>query len=407
MKCLFILETVPFPPRQGVELPNYHLLKNFSKFHNIDIAVIPKNKNGIDEYWMRLPNVPKFIKKIYLIKPKFTNTFLKYILELILYAPTFSHTKFDNKDVDKLICNNHYDLIWCSPFGLLSFVNFLKKKKFSKFVAVGHNDAMVGLYFDGIKQLIRGRIGFDIIRFLNFFRIPWIYFYEKNFLKKVDFIHVQTMKEKNKLQFILGKNTPKIFNYPNGKINQISSFKKKKFSRKILFVTTLQGFRGKEAEWFLMKVWPKIIKKKPNTILLVVGAQPDNLLKKEYFNFKGIKFLGFVKNLSKIYKSADIAIIPTLHSTGWVNRLSNAIVYGLPIITTPEALSTIQGAIANKHALICNNKREFIFNILLLLENQHLRKSISKNNLKLAKTFSSWSETCLKIRHIIEKITLN
>ena len=63
MKCLFILETVPFPPRQGVELPNYHLLKNFSKFHNIDIAVIPKNKNGIDEYWMRLPNVPNFIKK--------------------------------------------------------------------------------------------------------------------------------------------------------------------------------------------------------------------------------------------------------------------------------------------------------------------------------------------------------
>ena len=91
---------------------------------------------------------------------------------------------------------------------------------------------MVGLYFDGIKQLIRGRIGFDIIRFLNFFRIPWIYFYEKNFLKKVDFIHVQTMKEKNKLQFILGKNTPKIFNYPNGKINQISSFKKKNFQEK-------------------------------------------------------------------------------------------------------------------------------------------------------------------------------
>ena len=409
MKCLFILDSIPFPPRQGVELPNYQLLKNFSKFHNVDLAVIPKNKNGINDFWSRLPHLPKSVKKRFLIKPKFDNFVIKFLLDFLLYKPTFSHTKFDNLDVENLALKNHYDLIWCSPFGLISFIHFLKKKKIeiSKFIAVGHNDAMVGLYFDGFKQLLRGRIGFDIIRFFNLLRLPWIYYYERKYLKKVNFIHVQTEKERKKLQFILGKNSSKIFCAQNGKIDMLPPrVKKKNLKKKILFMTTLQGLRGKEAEWFLLKVWPKIIKKKPNTLLLVVGSQPNNLSKKKYFKLKGIKFLGFANNLSNIYNSVDIALVPTLHSTGWINRLSDAIVCGLPIITTPEALSTIQGALPFKNGLTCNNINEFISNTLHLLDNSEMRSSMAKNNIDLAKSFNSWNQTCDKIRIEIEKTIL-
>jgi glycosyltransferase involved in cell wall biosynthesis len=106
---------------------------------------------------------------------------------------------------------------------------------------------------------------------------------------------------------------------------------------------------------------------------------------------KYVSLLGYVQSdlLAEVYRSSDIFVLPSYFAEGFPTVFSEAMSYGLPIITT-----RIRGA--NDHleegvnALFVEPKDPIGIakNINNLLENEDLYFNISKNNLEKIKSFS-------------------
>jgi glycosyltransferase involved in cell wall biosynthesis len=411
MKILFILKSIPFPPRQGVELPVSHIIKKLSKYHTVDILVVAQTKEDESDYFNRMSNTPGMVRHVNIIKAKKRPLKVSYLREIIGISPVFFIDNFDENDLIKISNIDYYDVAWCTPFGVMGILHACKKVGIflSKAIAIGHNDAKVSLYWDGFKQLFRGRIGIDWIRVFQGLRIPWIWMYERRYLSGVDLIHVQTKLEKKRMLCILKKNTKtKIIFASNGINKSLKEVEPRiKKNNRILFMTHLTGVRGKEAEWFLLNVWPDVLISNVNAELLVVGLPPRKGSKLNDLIHSSVKICGFVDDLTNLMRVVDILVVPTLHGTGWVNRLSDGLVAGLPIVASPESLATINNIDIGVNAFEANTKSDFVNGITKLLSSNKLREDMSINNKNLAKHLYTWDDATAKIEINIKNISLS
>jgi glycosyltransferase involved in cell wall biosynthesis len=239
--------------------------------------------------------------------------------------------------------------------------------------------------------------------------VPWVWFYERQYLREVDIVHVQTSLERIRVDKIIGKrdSKPEIVVAQNGRKTELENVRYQGHnSKRILLMTHLDGGRAREAKWFIEKVWPLITVIEPEASLLLVGRPPKtgSTKERELRSNKNVKVLGFVDDFGKFLESISIMVVPTLHGTGLVNRVLDALCAGIPIVACPEPLSTITGLIPGKHALSGSNAKEFAEGVLTLLSDPTLRKSLSSEGRKLAKTQPTWHETIERIDMTIRTI---
>ena len=84
--------------------------------------------------------------------------------------------------------------------------------------------------------------------------------------------------------------------------------------------------------WFVRNIMPKLVKKKPNIIVTVVGQGPPGFL----FNAfeENIRVLGYVEDLNSLILSSRCAIAPLLSGAGVKGKILSSLSAGLPVVTT-------------------------------------------------------------------------
>lgn len=102
-------------------------------------------------------------------------------------------------------------------------------------------------------------------------------------------------------------------------------------------------------EWFLRTVWPSVFKKIPNARFDVVGKDPsDEILAANGRN--GVTVHGFVNDLTKLYESATVSIVP-LHAGGGTRlKILESLGRGVPVISTTVGAYGIP--LTERHGLI-------------------------------------------------------
>ena len=160
----------------------------------------------------------------------------------------------------------------------------------------------------------------------------------------------------------------------------------------------------------LLRAFSKTLETYPNCMLNLVGKSPGNDLKMNRmkalaFDLKlgrKVIFHGPVKDVSELFRSADIGILSTF-SEGLSNSLLEYMAYGLPIVATNIA--------PNKEALGENNFRwlftpKDVVKLTALLSelcsDESLRKEIGKKNRERAIelfSFEAFQERFLNILH--------
>ncbi len=139
--------------------------------------------------------------------------------------------------------------------------------------------------------------------------------------------------------------------------------------------------------WFVNKIFPKILRKVPNTTLLIAGSNPPN----EILNMKNdsIKIYGYIseEKLAELFNNSEIFIAPLRYGAGIKGKIVEALYNQIPIVTTHIGAEGIKDA--SKSMIIEDNEDGFAKGVLELFNNNSLKKTLVKNGLNVVNNFYS------------------
>jgi glycosyltransferase involved in cell wall biosynthesis len=144
---------------------------------------------------------------------------------------------------------------------------------------------------------------------------------------------------------------------------------------------------------FLIKMFPAILKKHPDTILLIAGNGPDLGFFKNEAKQMGVEascvFTGYLERslLSLVYAISDVFVFPSLTDTQGLVTLE-AMFSGIPVVAI-GALGTlmVMGG-DNGGFMVKDDQQEFTARVLDLLENEELYRRKSEEAKRHAMTWS-------------------
>ena len=88
MRILIITDQFPFPPKNGVQLPIYHLIRILSKDYSIDLNLIVKDRFIDDEAFYENTKMKEYINEFRLIKAKKYSNIIKIIKRIMIFFKT-------------------------------------------------------------------------------------------------------------------------------------------------------------------------------------------------------------------------------------------------------------------------------------------------------------------------------
>ncbi len=106
-------------------------------------------------------------------------------------------------------------------------------------------------------------------------------------------------------------------------------------------------------KWFVKDVWSKILDKKPDAKLYVVGK-----LKGQMEQGKNVEYLGFVQNVYALLRKSTCFIVPLKIGSGTRLKILEAMSFRIPIVATQIGA---EGIVAKdrEHILIADTEDDF------------------------------------------------
>jgi glycosyltransferase involved in cell wall biosynthesis len=137
------------------------------------------------------------------------------------------------------------------------------------------------------------------------------------------------------------------------------------------------------AEYFISRIFPKIRQSVPGAEVWFAGGSPDHV-RTSGMNLEGVRFLGFVPDITEVYRSARVVICPITSGSGTRVKLVEAASMAKAIVTTTigaEGLDFAHGV----HALVGDDADSFAAHCIELLGDSTLCQRLGKAARELAK----------------------
>ncbi|QQG40399.1 MAG: glycosyltransferase family 4 protein [Candidatus Levyibacteriota bacterium] len=182
----------------------------------------------------------------------------------------------------------------------------------------------------------------------------------------------------------------------------------KKFSAPtILYLGRIKRYKRVD---LLVKIFPKIIEKMPQTRLIIAGWGTEasniaNLVMKSPLRRK-ITLLGPVNDAEKksLLSKSWLVVNPSI-GEGWGMAVIEANLYGTPAVSFN--VSGLTESIQNgKTGILAKDEEELINKICEVLNDRTLRETLSKNAIKWSQKFS-WAHAAKKSMRTLEKVEMD
>ncbi|ABQ27343.1 glycosyl transferase, group 1 [Geotalea uraniireducens Rf4] len=129
--------------------------------------------------------------------------------------------------------------------------------------------------------------------------------------------------------------------------------------------------------YFLDKVFPIVVSKVPDVRFLIIGGNATTAVKELASRMpRNVELLGYVEDFVATISSTAVFVNPVYFGTGIKTKVVEVMNIGVPVVTTPvgaEGLHVTHG----RELLIGKSDSEFVENIITLLRNRELRRSVS------------------------------
>lgn len=344
MKLLFVTVSVT-SYNTGDSIYSYGIMDRLSDCCNIDVLTYDTEIDNENAYYYN--KLIKKVNSIYTVRMRSKDHFVKYFK----YANTFvRYSDAMLKKINLLLKNNNYDCVVVDHLRMGFVIPVVQKYK-CKIVLIQHNIETEN-YYEQIK--LKGKVKYRIKNW----GLP---IFESNMLKAVDNIWCITESDMEYFKSLKGLENKKFdivvpyFPYKRIKMDQIPC-------KKLVITGTMSWYPNIEGiEWFVEKVFSKLIKQDPEYQLYIVGRNPDERLKK--LNSENIIVTGTVPSVDEYIKNCDLLIVPNKLGGGAKIKIIEGIFKGIPCLVLRPSISGYENAIPDEDFII-DNEDEFLKKIL-------------------------------------------
>ena len=153
---------------------------------------------------------------------------------------------------------------------------------------------------------------------------------------------------------------------------------------RFLFVGNLGYFPNADAiRYFVVEILPLIRSQVSRPIVLdIAGTGLPQSETRQLSRAPGVRFLGFIPEVTEGYRPADAVIVPLRAGGGTRIKVLEAFAHRRPVVSTPEGVDGIE-VVHEKHALIAGTRERFAEACVRLLNEPALGRNLTRHALEL------------------------
>jgi polysaccharide biosynthesis protein PslH len=300
-------------------------------------------------------------------------TIFEKLIYLLPWQLTEYYSKGTQEEINKIIENNQYDLIFVSKLQPLIYFARLSRK-WRKRVIMDFDDILSDLYSTHYKN-----------RFASWKNSFFLRINETRALKYFKRIFVCSKTALNKIN---GKYIDKVGVIPNVyDFTGNESIMKPKDKNQLLFVGSLDYFANTDGlKWFFDKIWPKVKQTYPQLKLTVIGKTHKDVpyIYSLLGQPKDTEIVLNVPDIAPYYKSCYLSIVPLLNGSGTRLKILESAAYGRPVISTTKGMEGLDFE-ENKQIFIFSDAESFIISYRQSL-NDHIYQDMVQGSLGVVQT---------------------
>lgn len=172
----------------------------------------------------------------------------------------------------------------------------------------------------------------------------------------------------------------------------------------IVFTGKLSYHANLAAALFLAEqILPKIWEKRPQVRLQLVGKDPPARLLQLAQVEQRIEVTGTVPDLPRYLQQASVAAATLTYGAGVQNKVLEAMACGTPVVATSKAVSALQ-TVPGQDVLVADEPGELASQILGLLEDPTLQRTIGENGRRYVQENHNWDTIARRLVAIYENV---
>ena len=372
MRILLLCNKSPWPPRDGGAFATLNLIRCLSEM-NVKISVLALNP---DKHHADQNIIPEEVKRLAVFRLIDIRTGIKpfrFLVNLLFSKKPYNLSRFWSKEYLKELKNlitDEYDLIQIEGLAMHQYLKTIRDITSVPVVFRPHN--IENLIWSGLSneetnifkkiyfRILASRLreterhivnDFDAIIPISSYDITW---FRDLGLEKPSIVHTMGFAS---------------FSFsPTDNIQ----------NNAVCFIGALDWLPNiKGLFWFIKKVWPLVLKYKPEAEFHIAGR---NASQKTILKLKGsnIIFEGEVESSEQFLKNKVIIAVPLFSGSGARIKILEGMSMGKCIVATHLAASGIEYE-DRKNLFICENAQSFAEEIVKLLNDVNLRVFAGNN----------------------------
>jgi sugar transferase (PEP-CTERM/EpsH1 system associated) len=148
--------------------------------------------------------------------------------------------------------------------------------------------------------------------------------------------------------------------------------------------------------WFCREVWPRVLRRRPDSRLWVVGRRPAPAVRR-LAALPGVELVGQVADVRPYLAQAAVAVVPLRLARGVQNKVLEALAMGRACVASPQAVAGLAGlgVRPGTHLLSASSPDEWVEAVGRLLDDGDLRQRLGDAGRHHVEARHRW-EDCLE-----------
>ena len=378
MRLLVLLSRVPYPLEKGDKLRAYHLVRRLAQRHQVHLFCLtdaPVDPAAIDH----LRGFCADIEVVRLPRWRVALRLAGALFGRVPYQVAYFHHGFAQRRFDRLLERVRPDHVLCQLV------------RTTEYVLPHHAMPRTLDLMDTLSKGMERRVRRAPIMLRPLFKAETrrLIAYENRMIDQFDHCTIISAQDRG---FLYHPRRDEVVVVPNGVDTGHFAPMAEELRYDLVFTGNMNYPPNVDSALHLVTdVLPLVRRERPDTSLLISGADPGPRIRALAEADGSITVTGWVSDIRQSYATARVFVAPMRIGTGLQNKILEAMAMGLPCVTSPLANNAL-GARPGEAVLIGRDAAEHAAAILALLGDRELHARIAGNGRRFVQERFGWEQ---------------
>ena len=398
MKILFLSLRCPYPPHRGDRIRSYNFIKQLSKQHAVTLVYFAESETDIAS----AKHLEPFCERIEWVRFHRSFAFLNTGVHCLSKHPLQLHYWYApqmQRRINELLAQERFELIHAQLFRMGQYVTEVQGP--AKVLDLCDSLALNlsrRAELESNPWLAKIKLDCTPKRFLVKLEEKRVRRYEVDIMKAFDcgtvvarFDHDYLLAQDDTLNLSIVPMGVDLGYFQPNPITEPAPM--------LLFTGTMNYFPNADAAiYFCDEVFPRIRERHPKVCFYIVGNHPSEPVKRLEAQ-EGVTVTGYVPDVRPYFEKASVFVAPLRAGSGIQTKKLEAMAMGVPVVTTSVGAMGLEADIG-KELLVADTPADFAEQVIHLLDNKCLRKTLAQTARTRVENSYSWEAIGERLKQV-------